>query len=131
MLERGRWLALPLIVLLTIGGIRASDEFDHDEVQRLREQGKIVPLRTLIEDAGRRYGVGRLLEAELEHRDGQGLVYEIEFLDTGGRKRELHYDASNGELLSYKIHEPDARGRLRGVKYDARTGRRLDEEDED
>jgi uncharacterized membrane protein YkoI len=123
--------AAALIVLLAVGAAAFSDEYDHDTVRHLREQGKIVPLQALIEDAGRRYGGGRILEAELEHRDDHGLVYEIEFLDTHGRKRELYYDAASGELLIYEVYETDTRGRLRNVEYDARTGRRLDDEDED
>lgn len=120
-----------LIALLAVGAATLADEYDHDEVRRLREQGRIVALQTLIEDAGRRYGVGRLLEAELERHDEYGLVYEIEFLDADGRKRELYYDAASGELLIYEVYETDARGRLRSVEYDARTGRRLDDDDED
>jgi uncharacterized membrane protein YkoI len=129
--ERRLLAALALIALLAVGAAAAADEYDHDEVRRLREQGKIVPLQALIEDAGRRYGAGRLLEAELEQRDGYGLVYEIEFLAADGQKRELYYDAASGELLIYEVYETDARGRLRSVKYDARTGRRLDDDDED
>lgn len=129
--ERRILTAVALIALLAVGAATVADEYDHDEARRLREQGKIVPLQALIEDAGRRYGVGRLLEAELERRDDYGLVYEIEFLDANGQKRELYYDAASGELLIYEVYETDARGRLRSVEYDARTGRRLDDDDED
>src|SRR5690554_7087563 len=47
-----------------------AHDIDQDEALRLTEQGHILPLHVLIEDALQRYP-GRFLGAELERDDGQ------------------------------------------------------------
>lgn len=45
----------------------------------------------------------------MEHED-ERLVYEVYFLDPGGRRREIYVDAVTGEVLMQKIDdESDAR----------------------
>lgn len=72
-------------------------ELHQDEVKALREQGRIVPLTALIEQAQSLHP-GRLLEAELERHKGR-LIYELEILDAGGTVWKLEYEASTGILL--------------------------------
>jgi len=94
---------LPLLGLLLAGQVGASHNSDQDEMRRLRASGAIVPLEQLVDDAQRRHA-GRVLEAELKHRDG-GYSYEIEILDEYGVVRELLYDAASGRLLDERTDD--------------------------
>ena len=94
---------LPLFALLLAGQAGASHSADQDEMRRLRASGAIVPLQQLVDDAQRRHA-GRVIEAELKHRDG-GYRYEIEILDETGVVRELIYDAASGRLLDERTDD--------------------------
>lgn len=83
-------LALPLI-----GTTVAADE--HDRARALREAGTILPLERILENV-RADRPGRVIEAELERRDG-ALAYEIEVVDDDGVVWELWYDAGDGTLI--------------------------------
>ena len=90
-------LTLPLALLLAATPA-ASRDLDQDEALRLRHEGLILPLETLLQQALGRYPGARLLEAELEEDDGI-YIYEIELLTTDGVTRELELDARDGRLL--------------------------------
>ena len=90
-------VTLPLALLLAATPA-ASRDLDQDEALRLRNEGLIVPLETLIQRALERYPGARLLEAELEE-DDDVYVYEIELLTTQGVARELEFDARDGRLI--------------------------------
>lgn len=90
-------VTLPLALLLAATPA-ASRDLDQDEALRLRNEGLIVPLETLIQRALERYPGARLLEAELEE-DDDIYVYEIELLTTQGVARELEFDAHDGRLI--------------------------------
>ena len=89
--------SLPLAVSLLLAGATQVLADDHDQVLELVEQGRILPLQTVLERADVKQA-GQLLEAELEREDGTW-VYELEVLDADGRVRELYYDAGTGERL--------------------------------
>ncbi|HCL16830.1 PepSY domain-containing protein [Stutzerimonas stutzeri] len=91
------FLATPLALLL-VATSAASRDLDQDEALRLRREGLIMPLETLVQRAMERYPGARLLEAELEEDDGI-YIYEIELLTTNGIARELEFDARDGRLL--------------------------------
>lgn len=91
------FLATPLALLLAATPA-ASRDLDQDEALRLRREGLILPLETLLQRATERHPGARLLEAELEEDDGI-YVYEIELLTTDGIARELEIDARDGRLL--------------------------------
>ena len=74
-----------------------AEDIDHDEALALAEQGVILPLQTLIQDALGRYP-GRFLEADLERDDGR-YIYEMEIVTRDRRVLELEYDAVTGALL--------------------------------
>src|SRR5690606_15419760 len=74
-----------------------AHDIDQDEALRLTEQGHILPLHVLIEDALQRYP-GRFLGAELERDDGR-YIYELELVTRDRRGVELEYDAVTGRLL--------------------------------
>lgn len=69
-----------------------------DEVLRLRQDGVIQPLESLMQEALGRYPGARLLEVELEEEDDV-YVYEVELLTRDGVVRELELDARNGRIL--------------------------------
>ena len=78
-------------------GSEPLERSEHDRVRMLKQQGAILPLRELLESA-RRYHQGRVLETEVEHRDGR-YIYEIEVRDEHGQVWEMKFDAASGELL--------------------------------
>ncbi|MDX9687481.1 PepSY domain-containing protein [Halopseudomonas formosensis] len=82
-----------------------AHDIDQDEALRLTEQGHILPLHVLIEDALQRYP-GRFLGAELERDDGR-YIYELELVTRDRRVVELEYDAVTGRLLDVDIDEDD------------------------
>jgi uncharacterized membrane protein YkoI len=96
-----------LCIALALGWVApvGSDEVDHDEALWLAEQGRIQPLRVMIDDALRRFP-GRFLEAELERDDGR-YIYELEIVTRDRRVIELEYDAATGTLLDVDIDEDD------------------------
>lgn len=91
------FLTLPLTLLLAATPA-ASRDLDQDEALRLRREGLIQPLETLLQRAMQRHPGARLLEAELEEEDGI-YVYEIELLTADGIAREIELDARDGRLL--------------------------------
>lgn len=93
-----------LLFGLWAGPVFAHD-IDQDEALRLAEQGRILPLHALIEDALARYP-GRFLAAELERDDGR-YIYELELVTRDRRVVELEYDAVTGRLLDVDIDEDD------------------------
>lgn len=92
-------LALSLMVL----NAHARD-LDHDEALRLRQEGVIRPLESLMAPAMGRYPGAELLEAELEEEDDV-LVYEIELLTADGSVRELELDARDGRILKDELED--------------------------
>lgn len=92
---KGRTAVL-LLILLNSGAY--AHELDQDQALKLRQQGAILPLEQLLEQALARYPGARLLEAELERDDGR-YIYEVELLTAQGIVRELELDAASGRLL--------------------------------
>ncbi|WP_460122365.1 PepSY domain-containing protein [Pseudomonas sp. S2_C03] len=86
------------LVLLTFCSVVLARDLDQDEALRLRQQGVILPLEHLLQQAMDRYPGSKLLEAELEEKHDV-YIYEVELLTTEGVVRELDVNASTGELL--------------------------------
>ncbi|WP_422422938.1 PepSY domain-containing protein [Pseudomonas sp. GZD-222] len=87
-----------LVALLALCSLASARDLDQDEALQLRQQGIILPLEQLLNDALGRYPGAKLLEAELEHKHGR-YEYEVELLTLEGVVREIKLDASNGALL--------------------------------
>ncbi|HXH65037.1 MAG TPA: PepSY domain-containing protein [Mariprofundaceae bacterium] len=92
-----------LTVLVLTGSIvspvpAAEGNDDQDVVRELRQQGKILPLSTIVERLTAKYP-GRILQAELENEKGKR-IYEIQMILKGGIVRTFHVDAHTGEILS-------------------------------
>ncbi|MFV2061285.1 MAG: PepSY domain-containing protein [Gammaproteobacteria bacterium] len=78
--------------------VSADDDSDQNEALRLRQQGIILPLETIISKVKLRHS-GKILEAELEEKHGR-YIYEIEILSDDGIVWEMKYDAKTATLLS-------------------------------
>lgn len=87
-----------IVALLVLCSLASARDLDQDEALQLRQQGVILPLEQLLNDALGRYPGAKLLEAELEHKHGR-YEYEVELLTPEGVVREIKLDASNGALL--------------------------------
>ena len=84
------------LVALTLG-VSARD-LSQDEALRLREQGRIIPLETLLALVAQRHPQSALLEVELE--EDQGIyIYEVELATHDGVVRELEIDAYTGAII--------------------------------
>jgi len=70
----------------------------HDLADKLESEGTIKTLEEILGIANKEHK-GRILEAELETREGQ-YVYQIDLLDNDGVIWELEYNASSGRLIT-------------------------------
>lgn len=93
--------ALILAILLLCSPALADG--DHERARRALEEGRILPLREILNRAEAAYP-GQLIEAELEDEHG-ALVYELRILAGDGRVMKLYYDAGTGELLKARGRE--------------------------
>ncbi|MDN7144039.1 PepSY domain-containing protein [Pseudomonas sp. JQ170] len=98
MTVRLRTVQVALAALLALCSLASARDLDQDEALRLRQQGIILPLEQLLNDALGRYPGATLLEAELEEKHDR-YEYEVELLTPEGVVREIKLDASNGALL--------------------------------
>jgi len=89
------------LALLTFCSLAAARDLDQDEALQLRQQGVILPLEQLLQQALDLHPGAKLLEAELEEKHGV-YIYEVELLDTDGVVRELDLEAATGRLLKDK-----------------------------
>ncbi|MDR6956642.1 putative membrane protein YkoI [Pseudomonas brassicacearum] len=94
---RSRWT----LVLLAFCSLAMARDLDQDEALQLRQQGVILPLEHLLQQALDLHPGAKLLEAELEEKHGV-YIYEVELLDTDGVVRELDLEAATGRLLKDK-----------------------------
>ena len=93
-----RLLALMLCACCSLASAR---DLGQDEALRLRERGEILPLEDILKFALERYPDSKLLEVELEEKQG-AYVYEVELLTPQGVVRELKFNASRGNLTKDK-----------------------------
>ncbi len=92
---------LPLLLALANAPIAAAPAQDPAQqvARRAVQQGRYVPLESVVRDALKRYP-GQLLEVELD--DG---VYEVGILRGDGVVVELDYDARSGKLLKTELDD--------------------------
>lgn len=92
---------LPLLLALALAAAPTLARDDHARARAWVEAGRVLPLAELLERLPPELD-GRVLEAELEERDGRP-VYELELLAPDGRVLELELDAADGTLLRQKV----------------------------
>ena len=87
--------------------LRASDDVSHELARQALEQGRVLPLRTVLDKIEREYQ-GQALKVEFEQDDGR-FLYKIRLLQSDGRMVKLKVDAVDGRVLDIKRkeHEKD------------------------
>ena len=76
---------------------------DHDKARHALVQGKVQPLRTVLEKVERDYQ-GQAVKVEFEQEDGR-YIYEIRLLQNDGRMAKLKVDAVDGKVLDIRRRE--------------------------
>ncbi|MGP1629116.1 MAG: PepSY domain-containing protein [Giesbergeria sp.] len=83
-----------------------ADEHDHggqEQARQALEQGRVLPLRTVLNKIERDYQ-GQALKVEFEVDDGR-FLYKIRLLQSDGRMVKLKVDAVDGKVLEIKRKE--------------------------
>ncbi|MBN8441809.1 MAG: PepSY domain-containing protein [Thauera sp.] len=76
----------------------ADDRPRTDEVRKLRESGKILPMEEIL-NRSRAAQPGQVVEIELEHDSGR-YTYEVKLIDSADKVHKLELDAATGEILN-------------------------------
>lgn len=103
MTQSSRWLALLGSAVVAAGlwlPLAHSDENDHELARQALQQGKVLPLRTVLDQVERDYR-GQVIKIEFEHDDGR-FLYELRLLHPDGAVSKLKVDAMNGRVLSIR-----------------------------
>ncbi|MCY0111620.1 MULTISPECIES: PepSY domain-containing protein [Pseudomonas] len=90
-----------VLALVLFCSMAQARDLDQDEALSLRQQGVILPLEQVLQQAMDRYPGSKLLEVELEEKHDV-YIYEVELLTAEGVARELHLKADTGELVKDK-----------------------------
>lgn len=77
-----------------------SDESDHELARQALQQGKVLPLRTVLDQVERQYQ-GQVVKVEFEHEDGR-FIYEMRLLQANGQLTKLKVDAVDGRVLKVR-----------------------------
>lgn len=88
-----------LSCLLPAGGaaMPALADEDHEEAREALERGEVMPLADVLAEVRPRID-GEIVATEFEREDA-GWVYEIKYIDRGGRMVELYVDARTARIL--------------------------------
>lgn len=73
---------------------------DHELARQALRQGKVLPLRTVLEQVEREHQ-GQVVKVEFEHEDGR-FIYEMRLLHPNGHLSKIKVDAVNGHVLSVR-----------------------------
>ena len=103
-----RRLVPTCLALLLLGAsplLRADndDRGAHELARQALEQGRVLPLRAVLEKIEHDYQ-GQALKVEFERDDGR-FIYEIRLLQNDGRMAKLKVDAVDGKVLEVKRKE--------------------------
>ena len=96
-----RFSQLLALMLCACCSLASARDLGQDEALRLRERGEILPLEDILKFALERYPDSKLLEVELEEKQG-AYVYEVELVTPQRVVRELKFNASRGPLTKDK-----------------------------
>lgn len=77
-----------------------SDESDHELARQALQAGKVLPLRTVLDQVERQFQ-GQVVKVEFEHDDGR-FIYEMRLLQANGQMAKLKVDAVDGRVLSVR-----------------------------
>ena len=105
-----RRLILSCVALCLLGAsplLRADDDDHgaHELARQALEQGRVLPLRAVLEKIERDYQ-GQALKVEFEQDDGR-FLYKIRLLQSDGRMVKLKVNAVDGKVLEIKRKEQE------------------------
>lgn len=80
-----------------------ADERDHELARQALQQGKVVPLRTVLDQVERDYQ-GQVIKVEFEHDDG-AFIYELRVLQRSGQLLKVKLNAVNGQVIKVSKKE--------------------------
>lgn len=92
-------LVLAACALAAGGAVHAGDD-DHDLARQALEEGKVLPLRTVLAKIEREVP-GQALKVEFEREHGR-FVYKIRILQPDGRIAKVEVDAVDARVLEVK-----------------------------
>lgn len=103
-----RRLALSGLAACLLGAspmLRADDDDHraHELARQALEQGRVLPLRAVLDKVERDYQ-GQALKVEFEQDEGR-FLYKIRLLQSDGRMVKLKVDAVDGKVLETKRKE--------------------------
>ena len=103
-----RRLILSCVALCLLGAsplLRADDDDHgaHELARQALEQGRVLPLRAVLEKIERDYQ-GQALKVEFEQDDGR-FLYKIRLLQSDGRMVKLKVNAVDSKVLEIKRKE--------------------------
>lgn len=91
------------VCLLGASPMLRADDHDrraHELARQALEEGRVLPLRTVLDIVERDYQ-GQALKVEFEQDDGR-FLYKIRLLQSDGRMVKLKVDAVDGRVLETK-----------------------------
>lgn len=97
------YLFLALVVGTINGVLQAGDDVSSNQIRSMVKNGEILSLESILSQYSEKE-YGKLLDLEVK-REHQKMVYELEFLRSDGRVIELEIDARNGQLLEQEIED--------------------------
>ena len=77
-----------------------ADSSDHELAHQALQQGKVLPLRTVLDKVEKEYS-GQVVELEFEAEHGE-FVYEIRLLQANGTLLKIKMNAVDGSVISVK-----------------------------
>jgi uncharacterized membrane protein YkoI len=92
---------LVLAVGMTDSAARAGEKISQQEIRELVERGDLLSLESILQSYPENQ-YGKLLDLEAE-RKNRAVIYELKFLRSDGRIIELEIDARDGSLLDKEI----------------------------
>ncbi len=96
-------LALSVLAASPLLHADGHDHGAHELARQALEQGKVLPLRAVLEKIERDHQ-GQALKVEFEQDDGR-FLYKIRLLQGDGRMVKLKVDAVDGKVLELKRKE--------------------------
>lgn len=96
MVRKLRVSMIALACAAAVAGTAGADD-DHERARRALERGEVMPLSEVLAALEPRID-GEIVSTEFEREDG-AWVYEIKYIDRGGRLVELYVDARTARVL--------------------------------
>ena len=100
-MKRLQAIAIGLLFTIAVPIAACADDMSSEDVSRLLNNGEIQSLFSILEIVRPITGT-HILEVVFEN-EVFGMAYEIYFLDTVGRRREIYVDARTGEILMQRL----------------------------